>query len=312
MVELTSLSETLSDADFTSIPIIDLTDAQSPDGEKRRAVAMDIREACLNAGFFYIKNYGVAEEIVDATFTQSKKFFDAPAEIKKSVDITKSENFRGYMGLLVSNNDPSTKGDMYEAFNLGLDPSIDPSLLSQTVKEGELKHSENLWPSTDVWNEAGEFTKHPAAIMRLLFYPALGEKEVDELMPGIGSHTDFECFTILRQSYCDVPSALQVQNRKGQWINAPYIPGTFVINIGDQFARWTNDIFVSTRHRVLPALANDRYSIPFFFGCDHDVPLVPPATCVTAERPARYPVVTAGAYVFDRLSKAYRVEKSNV
>ncbi|ODO02002.1 hypothetical protein L198_02733 [Cryptococcus wingfieldii CBS 7118] len=148
--------------------------------------------------------------------------------------------------------------------------------------------------------------------MRLLFYPALGEREVDELMPGIGSHTDFECFTILRQSFCDVPSALQVQNRQGEWIDAPYIPETFVVNIGDQFARWTNDIFVSTRHRVLPALAKDRYSIPFFFGCDHDVPLLPPDTCVTVERPARYPVVTAGAYVFDRLSKAYKVERSSV
>ncbi|ODO02001.1 hypothetical protein L198_02732 [Cryptococcus wingfieldii CBS 7118] len=159
MSGLAKLSETLSNADFKSIPIIDLTDARSADGEKRKVVAMNIREACLNAGFFYIKNHGVPEDIVNTTFSQSKMFFDAPEKIKKSVDITKSGNFRGYMGLLVSNNDPSvsTKGDMHEAFNLGLDPSLDPSFFDQTVKEGELKHSENLWPSTEVWDGAGEF-----------------------------------------------------------------------------------------------------------------------------------------------------------
>lgn len=73
--------------------------------------------------------------------------------------------------------------------------------------------------------------------MRLLFYPALGDREVDELMPGIGAHTDFECFTILRQ---DSVPALQVANHKGEWIDAQCIPNTFVINIGDQLMRWTS------------------------------------------------------------------------
>lgn len=112
------------------------------------------------------------------------------------------------------------------------------------------------------------------------------------------------------------------------------MPDTFVINIGDQFARWTSeqfsfhinfwnvslkrlgsppildDIFVSTRHRVLPALSKDRYSIPFFFGCDHDVPLIPPETCVTPDRPAKYETMTAGAYVHMRLSDIYKVKET--
>lgn len=121
-------------------------------------------------------------------------------------------------------------------------------------------------------------------------------------------------------------------------LNAPVIPGTFVVNIGDQFARWTSesssrlrrsasvgatpdndrelyqdhiltctdDIFVSTPHRVLPP-TRTRYSIPFFFGSDHDVPLVPPPSCVSAERPNRYAgdEVTAGEYVQRRLAETY-------
>ncbi|KAK8866075.1 hypothetical protein IAR55_001226 [Kwoniella newhampshirensis] len=343
MTDLATLSESLANSDFTSIPLIDLTDAKSSDSERRRAVAEKIREACLNAGFFYVKNHSVSLDTVEETFKQSQEFFKLPQEVKKTVDISKSGgNFRGYMGLLTENNDPTNKGDMHEAFNMGLDPSLDPASFGQEEeKEGELKHGENLWPEKKDWDGAGAFKqanlnyysavlalgqslfplfalalnlpetffddkiKHPAAIMRILFYPALGERVVDELMPGIGAHTDFECFTILRQD--DTPAALQVQNRKGDWIDAPYIPNTFVINIGDQFARWTNDIFVSTRHRVLPTLSKDRYSIPFFFGCDHDVPLIPPETCVTDDRPARYEVMTAGAYVHMRLSEIYTV-----
>lgn len=113
---------------------------------------------------------------------------------------------------------------------------------------------------------------------------------------------DYECFTILRQDAC--PRALQVKSASG-WIDATPIPNTFVINIGDQFARWTNGVFVSTRHRVLPTLERDRYSIPFFFGCDHDVLMEPIPTCVTPERPNQFEVMKAGDYVHMRLSETY-------
>lgn len=77
-----------------------------------------------------------------------------------------------------------------------------------------------------------------------------------------------------------------------------------VIALAGRPTDMTDDIFVSTTHRVLPTL-KDRYSIPFFFGCDHNVPLIPPPTCVTDERPAKYDIMTAGAYVHMRLSEIY-------
>ncbi|WRT64294.1 uncharacterized protein IL334_001225 [Kwoniella shivajii] len=343
MVDLTKLSDQFVQSDFSSIPIINLKDAQSPSREKRQDLADQIRDACLNTGFFYITNHGVPLDVVNRTFAQSHAFFDLPPGVKKTVDINKSENFRGYMGLLTENNDPANKGDMHEAFNMGLDPLVAPESFKRTKKEGELQHSENLWPDENDWEDAKAFkqanldyyqhvlalgyklfplfalalnlsedffedkTCFPAAIMRILFYPALGDREVDELMPGIGAHTDFECFTILRQ---DEVSGLQVQNRKGDWIDAVPTPNSFIVNIGDQLQRWTNDIFVSTRHRVLPTLAKDRYSIPFFFGCDHNVPLIPPDTCVTEDRHTRYEVMTAGAYVHKRLSEVYSQAKN--
>lgn len=56
---------------------------------------------------------------------------------------------------------------------------------------------------------------------------------------------------------------------------------------------------------MLPTVGSDRYSIPFFFGCDHDVVMNPIPTCVSEDRPNRYEVMTAGDYVHMRLSDIY-------
>ncbi len=78
---------------------------------------------------------------------------------------------------------------------------------------------------------------------------------------GIQPHTDYGFFTILAQ---DGVGGLEVQRIDGSWIEAPHIPGTFLLNIGDIVARWTNEVFNSTPHRVVGGQA-DRYSIGMFF-----------------------------------------------
>jgi len=120
---------------------------------------------------------------------------------------------------------------------------------------------------------------------------------------GIGAHTDWECFTILWQE--PGIQALQVLNSQKQWINAPPIEGTLVINLGDQFARWTNDVFKSTVHRAINRSGQRRYSIPLFFGTDYTVRLEPIPSCVSEDRPPRYEVITAGEYVKSRLDATY-------
>jgi len=111
------------------------------------------------------------------------------------------------------------------------------------------------------------------------------------------------CFTILWQE--PGIQALQVLNADKQWINAPPIPGTLVINLGDEFARWTNDIFKSTVHRAINRSGVRRYSIPLFFGTDYDVELQPIPSCVSPERPAKYEVITSGEYVKSKLKATY-------
>jgi len=138
--------------------------------------------------------------------------------------------------------------------------------------------------------------------MKFLHYPPQ-TGPVDGRVIGIGAHTDWECFTILWQEP-DI-QALQVLNTERQWIDAPPIPGTFVINLGDQFARWTNDVFKSTVHRAVNRSGVQRYSIPLFFGVDYEVKLEPIPSCISEDRPPKYEVITAGDYVKEKLKATY-------
>ncbi|KAG8907719.1 hypothetical protein FRB99_002515 [Tulasnella sp. 403] len=294
---------------FDSIPIIDIGNMTNSDFRLRKDVAMKIRDACINVGFFYITNHGVDQSLIDSVVAQAKRFFDLPLENKMLIDISKSKNFKGYTPVLGENVNPENRGDLHEGFDMGWE---DPQTGS-TDWTGDMG-GDNVWPSDipgfreellryyytivhlgktlfrlfalalelpeDFFNDK---TKRPAAIMRLLHYP-----------PQVGPVDDK-----------DNVAALQVQNTDGQWVNAVPIPGTFVINIGDQLARWTNDVFKSTPHRAINRSGIRRYSIPLFFGTDYEVKLEPLPSCVSETRPPRYDIVTAGEYVKSRLEATY-------
>ncbi|EGN98192.1 hypothetical protein SERLA73DRAFT_183109 [Serpula lacrymans var. lacrymans S7.3] len=318
---------------FQDIPIIDLQNATSEHFSLRRALANEIRDACINVGFFYIKNHGIPENIIEATLSSAKNFFDLPISAKTELDIHKSSNFKGYTALLGENTDPENRGDLHEGFDIGWEapngsqlahrddgamagsnvwpddlPGFRENLL--TYYHAVVRLGQSLFPLFALALDLPETffddkTTKPAAILRVLHYPPQPSRELDRII-GIGAHTDYECFTILWQ---DQVQALQVMNAEGKWIDATPIPGTFVLNLGDQFARWTNDVFKSTVHRAINASGTERYSIPLFFGSDYDVKLEPIQSCVSTENPPKYEVVTAGEYVKSRLEASFNHSK---
>ncbi|KAA1472217.1 Clavaminate synthase-like protein [Dentipellis sp. KUC8613] len=323
-----------ADSAFSEIPIIDLTEVSNPDPIVQRSLADQVRDACINVGFFYVKNHGVPEDTLSRALDSMKEYFSLPAETKSKLDIKKTPNFKGYTAVLSSNSDPANSGDMHEGFEFGWEEldadkiANDPRRANDGVMAGA-----NVWPSEAPGFREGmlpyyhaavhlgkslfplfalaldlpsdffdDKTRNSAAIMRALHYPPQ-TGPVDDRIIGIGAHTDFECFTILWQE--PGIQALQVLNANKKWIDAPPIPGTLVINLGDQFARWTNDVFRSTVHRAINRSGVRRYSIPLFFGTDYDVRLEPISSCVSEERPLHYDVVTAGEYVKARLQATY-------
>jgi len=107
---------------------------------------------------------------------------------------------------------------------------------------------------------------------------------------------------------------LEVRTRAGQWIAAPVVPGAFVVNIGDCLMRWTNDVYVSTPHRVVNRSAKQRYTIAFFYDPNPDVMVETIPACVPQGERTRYPPILAADYLKQRLdaSKPAAADRSNV
>lgn len=149
--------------------------------------------------------------------------------------------------------------------------------------------------------------------LRLLHYPAVA-KEVFQKNPSqvrAGEHSDYGSITLLFQ---DRRGGLQVCSPKGTFVDATPIADTVVVNAGDLLARWSNDLIKSTRHRVVepPRVVGDedelevypdRYSIAYFCNPNFNrfIEAIP-GTYGEDLNPAKYPGITAGDYLVQRLT----------
>jgi isopenicillin N synthase-like dioxygenase len=141
----------------------------------------------------------------------------------------------------------------------------------------------------------------PLARGQMVYYPASTTADEAEERFGVAPHTDFGVLTVLLQ---DNSGGLQVRAKSGEWIEAPPIPGTLVCNIGDLIARWSNNRFASTVHRVINRTSNARYSIPVFFDPHTDTIIDPVDLGVPKADSAFYPV-RAGEHIKGRNVKSF-------
>jgi isopenicillin N synthase-like dioxygenase len=142
----------------------------------------------------------------------------------------------------------------------------------------------------------------PSIGVRLLRYPPQPEiSEFNQL--GAGAHTDWSGITLLAQ---DDLGGLEVRNAAGDWVAAPPVAGSFVVNLGDLMARWTNGVYSSNMHRVKNvATDRDRYSVPCFCAPRHDAVIAPVPTCVGVGQPARFPVCTTTEHMMEMFLRSY-------
>jgi isopenicillin N synthase-like dioxygenase len=140
------------------------------------------------------------------------------------------------------------------------------------------------------------FLRKPPSQLRLVHYPFNPDAE-DK--PGIGAHTDYECFTLLRAT----GPGLEIMNESGAWIEAPPIGDAYVVNIGDMLELWTNGEFVATSHRVRQ-VREERYSFPLFFAVDYHTRISPMARFVDGTRPAR-PGLIAGEHLYAQTAQTF-------
>ena len=305
-----------------TIPLIDIAPLIAGDAAGLRAVAAKIGRACRDVGFFYIANHCVGPALIVETFAHSHAFFALPLADKRALAIEKVGGNRGYSGLLHEALDPTRGADLKEAFNVGLDlRADDPDIIA-----GAPFRSLNVWPPEPRFKRAilayfeaclalgaqlhrafavdlgldadffaDKFTR-PMATLRLLHYPAAGEGP--SAVVGAGEHTDYGNLTLLAT---DGVGGLEVRTRAGEWIAAPVIPGAFIVNIGDCLMRWTNDIYVSTPHRVVNRGGRERYSIAFFLDPDPDALVAAIPGCIAAAQSPRYAPIRAADHLKARL-----------
>jgi isopenicillin N synthase-like dioxygenase len=138
------------------------------------------------------------------------------------------------------------------------------------------------------------FFKEMALVSVINYYPSLDEAAVNRNQWSLSPHTDYGGFTLLSQ---DSICGLQVKNAAGDWIAAPPIENTFVVNIGDLMARSTNDVYTSNLHRAKNASGVARVSVPFFASPHPEAFIECIETYQSADRPARHPGVTCGEYL---------------
>lgn len=303
------------------LPVIDLSSRDLP-----RLAAL-IGAACREIGFFYVVGHGVPQALIDQTFAQARWFFALDPAEKARVAIERVGNNRGYAALKSEALDPDRPADLKEAFNVGLElaadhPDLqagvpfrglngwpaDPAFRATLLAYFDQTQALGAWLHRAFARDLGLPPDHfealidrPMSTLRLLHYPPQ-PVEAEPGQIGAGEHTDYGNITLLMT---DDVGGLQVRRRDGVWIEAPVVPGAYVVNIGDCLMRWTNDVYVSTPHRVVNASGRERFSIAYFLDPNPDALVAAlPGTVAPGAQP-NHPPVTAADYLAGRLDATY-------
>ncbi len=317
----------------TRLPVLDLAPFVERRGlGERQAVAKELREACIDIGFFYLTGHGIAQREFDDVIAMGHRFFALPLAEKMKLHSNKSPSRLGYRGFggPNPNANPDQIPDLKERFHMSRD------VLPGEPEDGRRNAGQSQWPDAGVLpgfaalmrrhiDARCEVARHlarafalsldlpeayfdemyrfPSGNLVLNYYPAVDRASLREAQWSFSPHADYNAFTLL---YQDAQGGLQILNAAGQWIDAPPIPGTMVVNIGDLFQTWTNDLYTSTLHRVLNAGAAARISVPLFASPNGATLVRCLETCEGPGNPPRYPPLRADDYVKTMLDEAYR------
>lgn len=330
---------------FDRIPLVDISALLGDDLEAKKAVAREMEKAASEVGFLYVTGHGIAPEMIEKLQAKAAAFFALPDEVKKKYYIGNSRAHRGYVPTgeenFYSGDVPTV--DKKEAYDLSIDlAEDDPDHI-----RGYRLLGPNQWPTEiegfkeDVYGyyEAATslgralfrgfalalgldehyfdgYLTRPPSQLRLVHYPenetfdptAIGGSDSNF---GISPHTDYECFTILHVT----APGLEVVNADGQWIDAPPVPGAFVINIGDMLEAMTNGRFIATAHRVRK-INYERYSFPLFCAVDYDTVVEPLPQFVEPGAARTYPSYVAGDHLLAQTMRTFaylrKLEKAGI
>lgn len=319
------------------VPVIDLDRDDT-------VVAAELDRVCREVGFFQIVGHGVEPEVEERAWRAFTRFFDLPVEAKLALRPGPAEPY-GYIPAgaesLARSTETDTEtdtgtdeppGDVKESLNIG---PMDPPAHPLSGPDEAAVHTPNRWPDAlpELEPAARAYTAAMTALTaRLMRLFALGldlpatffDDKIDRSPHALravnypatsvplakgqlraGAHTDYGLLTILRQ---DAVGGLEVLDHAGAWAAVPAVPGAYVLNIGDLMARWTNDRWRSTLHRVVnpvegAAAAARRQSVPFFANANWDADVRCLPSCLAPGETPRYAPVEAGPHLLGKFRR---------
>jgi isopenicillin N synthase-like dioxygenase len=285
----------------------------------------EIGKAYSDFGFCGISHHGISDDTVQNCYGAIKAFFTLPASAKQRYHQPGRGGARGYTGFAVETAKDSQHPDLKEFWHVGRE--ID----------GQPPHPclyANLWPEEVADFQQATYTLYAEleklggrvlqalalflglqqhffadkvhygnSILRAIHYPPIADTSTQSIRAG--QHEDINLITLLVGSN---EAGLEILRRDGSWLPVTTIEGTIVVNIGDMLQRLTNHVLPSTTHRVVNpagvAAGEPRYSIPFFMHPNPDFMIKTLDTCVSTERPNRYPeAIAANDYLLQRLEE---------
>lgn len=308
---------------MNKIPSVNLADFLSDDAERKQKFINEIGDAYENIGFVALKGHFLDDQLVDNLYAEIKKFFDLPTEVKEKYEIPGIGGQRGYVSFGKESAKGKKEGDLKEFWHFGQYVDADSKYAKEYPKNVEV---EELPEFNKVGKEAylmlektakyvlrslalhlgleetyfDNYIKNGNSILRPIHYPPITTEPKGAVRAA--AHGDINLITLLMGAQ---GKGLQVQNHKGEWIDAIAEPDELMINVGDMLSRHSNNRLKSTIHQVTnppkELWGTSRYSIPFFMHPVSDMKLDVLENCIDENNPKQFEDITAGEFLDERL-----------
>lgn len=313
------------------IPSVNLQDFVSGDSVRKQKFIDEIGKAYEEIGFVALKGHFLDESLVDNLYEEVKNFFSLPVEVKRKYEIPGIGGQRGYVSFGKESAKGQKQGDLKEFWHFGQyveDDSIRAKEYPENVMVTELprfnevgKEAYSMLEKTAKYvlralalylgleeTYFDNYIHNGNSILRPIHYPPINEEPKEAVRAA--AHGDINLITLLMGAQ---GRGLQVQNHKGEWLDAIAEPDELMINVGDMLSRHTNNKLKSTIHRVVnpprELWGTSRYSIPFFMHPISEMKLDVLESCIDKNHPKQFEDITAGEFLNERLIELGLIKK---
>ena len=313
------------------IPSVNLQDFVTGDPVRKQQFIDDIGKAYQDIGFVALKGHFLDDKLVGDLYDEVKNFFALPLDTKHKYEIPGIGGQRGYVSFGKESAKGQKQGDLKEFWHFGQYVEDDPVRMKE--------YPENVMVSElPTFNQVGKeayamlektakyvlralalhldleetyfdnYIHNGNSILRPIHYPPINEEPKEAVRAA--AHGDINLITLLMGAQ---GRGLQVQNNKGEWLDAIAQPDEIMINVGDMLSRHTNNKLKSTIHRVVnppkELWGTSRYSIPFFMHPVSEMKLDVLESCIDKDNPKHYEDITAGEFLHERLLELGLIKK---